>query len=89
MHIHFGKNIIQGDALTLMTVDDNPLPIIFSEWSFSTGSLVKRRDFIFSSLFPNVDEFRQDLFSNPVLVSDLGEKLLFLRKSRNINQFIS
>ena len=37
------KNILCGDALTMRR--DNGQPIIFAEWSFIDGSLVKRRDF--------------------------------------------
>lgn len=37
------RNILCGDALTLKTNEGNP--IIFSEWSMVTGSMIKRRDF--------------------------------------------
>lgn len=44
-----GRNILNGNALTLKTVDGNGAdtdePIIFSEWSIVMGSKVKRRDF--------------------------------------------
>ncbi|WP_165072980.1 SAM-dependent DNA methyltransferase [Desulfovibrio sp. ZJ200] len=36
-------NILCGDALTMK--QDNGEPIIFAEWSFIDGSMVKRRDF--------------------------------------------
>lgn len=43
------KNILCGNALTLMCVDnqqqDTDMPIIFPEWSLVTGSKLKRRDF--------------------------------------------
>ena len=43
------KNILCGNALTLMCVDENgedtELPIIFPEWSFIMGTKLKRRDF--------------------------------------------
>ena len=42
------KNIICGDALTLLTSEGKP--IIFSEWSFVSGSKVQRRDFTMSNL---------------------------------------
>lgn len=38
-----GKNILCGDALTMLQADGSP--IIFAEWSLVTGSLLKRRDF--------------------------------------------
>ncbi|MDR1776849.1 MAG: hypothetical protein LBR31_03335 [Desulfovibrio sp.] len=36
-------NILCGDALTLKTAEGNP--IVFAEWSFVSGCLLKRRDF--------------------------------------------
>ena len=43
------KNIVCGNALTLMCVDANQqdtiYPIIFSEWSLVSNSQIKRRDF--------------------------------------------
>ena len=42
------KNIICGDALTLLT--NTGEPIVFSEWSFVSGSKVQRRDFTMNSL---------------------------------------
>ena len=44
-----GKNILCGNALTLMCVDENQQdtddPIIFPEWSVIGGTNLKRRDF--------------------------------------------
>lgn len=42
------RNILCGDALTLLNSDKNP--IIFSEWSLISGRLIKRRDFELSEL---------------------------------------
>lgn len=39
----FRRNILCGDALTLKTVDGEP--ITFSEWSLVSGPMIKRRDF--------------------------------------------
>ena len=43
------KNILCGNALTLMCVDENQndldTPIIFPEWSLMLGTKLKRRDF--------------------------------------------
>ncbi len=44
------KNIIWGDALTLMRVDEPESPIVFCEWSFVDALHVKRRDFSFANL---------------------------------------
>lgn len=64
-------NIIHGDALTLKTVGENPKPIVFSEWSFVTGSMVKRRDFTFEELLSFAGTKETPLFS------DLGEEVFF------------
>lgn len=72
------KNIIWGDALNLKTVGANPHQIIFAEWSFPlNNSQIKRRDFVFAELLPDeAKKYRQpDLFSQPELVSDLGERV--------------
>lgn len=45
------KNILCGDALTLLRSDGTP--IIFAEWSLVMGSLLKRRDFALDSLMDN------------------------------------
>ena len=65
------RNIICGDALSLMTVGENPKPIIFSEWSLVNGSMVKRRDFAFHELLSYHGTREQPLFS------DLGEEVFF------------
>ena len=44
------RNILWGDALSLKTVDKDQVPIVFSEWSFVRGSMIKRRDFRFAEL---------------------------------------
>jgi hypothetical protein len=61
------KNIIYGDSLTL-TIKDKKKPIVFSEWSFMSPTLIKRRDFTFKHL---IDSRPFDGFN---LFSDLGEK---------------
>lgn len=61
------RNIIHGDALSLMTVGDNPNPIVFSEWSPVNGSMLKRRDFTFHGLLAHETIKAMPLFS------DLGE----------------
>ena len=61
------RNVVWGDALTLMTVGDPPGPIIFPEWAFVQGSLLKRRDFTFHGLLDHEGMKELPLFS------DLGE----------------
>lgn len=63
------RNIIWGDALNLMTVDENPNPIVFSEWSPLNGSMFKRRDFSFKTLL------QHELIKETPLFSDLGEEV--------------
>lgn len=65
------KNILCGNALTLKKVDecacDTDEPIIFCEWSFTTGSLIKRRDFRFDELLranTATKKSPNDLFDN-------------------------
>ena len=54
------KNIVCGNALTLMCVDENGIdtdtPIIFSEWAFIMGTNMQRQDFTFSELLNHDDE---------------------------------
>lgn len=42
------KNILCGDALTMLQADGQP--IVFAEWSFLSGNMVKRRDFTLDAL---------------------------------------
>ncbi len=44
------RNIVWGDALTMLAGGSVSEPIVFPEWSFIRGSLVKRRDFAFRTL---------------------------------------
>lgn len=50
----FSRNIVCGNALSLMCVDENgndtDEPIIFSEWAFVTGSQMQRKDYTFEHL---------------------------------------
>jgi hypothetical protein len=65
-----GRNILQGDALSLKKPDGKEY-IIFSEWSLVNGSKIKRRDFEFREL-ADFDPNRPTLFSLRE-VSDTGE----------------
>ncbi len=50
------RNILWGDALDFT----NPVtksPIVFSEWSVATGSMIKRRDFVFRFLVEKTHQF--------------------------------
>ncbi|HQB07669.1 MAG TPA: hypothetical protein PK712_07400 [Rectinema sp.] len=63
------RNIIHGDALSLKTVFPEPQPIVFSEWSFTSGSMLKRRDFAFHELLDHSSMRDLPLFS------DQGEEI--------------
>jgi hypothetical protein len=58
------RNILWGDALTLMTVGEKPGYIVFSEWTLINGSMMKRRDFTFHSLLTHEDLKELSLFSD-------------------------
>ena len=54
------KNIICGNALSLHQVDENGQdtaePIIFSQWAFVTGPMMKREDYTFEQLLTSDEE---------------------------------
>jgi hypothetical protein len=62
------RNILWGDALSLMTVGSNPHPIIFSEWTFIGDGQVKRRDYELAKLMECTP------MEGPNLFSDLGDE---------------
>ena len=63
------RNVIWGDALTLKAAGTpKAKPIIFSESSFVSGSLLKRRDFSFRELLA------QQSYKETPLFSDLGDE---------------
>ncbi|MDE6415362.1 MAG: hypothetical protein K2K48_08080 [Anaeroplasmataceae bacterium] len=54
------KNILCGDALTMLKNDGTP--IVFAEWKFGTGTMIKRRDYELSKILEteqitNTEEF--------------------------------
>jgi hypothetical protein len=69
------RNIIHGNALTLKTVGENPQPIVFSEWSFVSARLLKRRDFAFHELLHGTEDADSLFALNKVLVSDKGKNV--------------
>lgn len=61
------KNILHGNALTLETVateNSPPKPIVFSEWTLASGSLIKRRDFVYAHLLDQSSHREMPLFSD-------------------------
>jgi hypothetical protein len=75
------KNVIWGNALNLKTVDKNPQPIVFSEWSLVNGSMIKRRDYTLSGLIPGFLP-SPGLFPEPDLFSDLGQEVFIPKPVR-------
>ena len=59
------KNVICGNALTMMQVDENcndtKKHITFSEWSFVIGDNVKRRDFRLDQLLDGSNQYKRDM----------------------------
>ncbi len=50
-HYILSKNILCGDALTMLKNDGTP--IVFAEWKFGTGTMIKRRDYELSKILEN------------------------------------
>ncbi len=66
------KNILCGDALTMIQADGQP--ITFCEWTFiGTGGKVKRRDFELAELLRNVEYDKPKVNEEGLLFADTGE----------------
>lgn len=66
------KNILCGDALTMLQQDGQP--ITFCEWTFiGTNGKVKRRDFELSELLKNVEYDKPKAGEEGLLFADTGE----------------
>jgi hypothetical protein len=66
------KNILCGDALTMLQQDGQP--ITFCEWTFiGTNGKVKRRDFEFAELLRNVEYDKPKAGEEGLLFADTGE----------------
>jgi hypothetical protein len=50
------RNILWGDALDF-TNPETKAPIVFSEWSAATGTMLKRRDYVFKFLVEKTHQF--------------------------------
>lgn len=58
----FKKNIIHGDALTLMRVDGSNKPITFTEWSMIQDKM-QRREFTLDALLKNEANSEYNIFT--------------------------
>ncbi len=81
-------NILCGNALTLMMVDDKgndtTNPIIFSEWAFVTGSQLARSEYVFSYLLEENEEIEKKKKETQMsLINDEGEGKFIMRSVMN------
>jgi hypothetical protein len=65
-------NIVHGDALSMMTRESEPQPILFAEWSYLGKGTFKRRDFRFDTLT------QMSSFGEGTLFSDLVKHQIFV-----------
>lgn len=75
------RNIVHGNALTLQTEGTPAEPIVFSDWSLVTGSMMKRRDYAFQDLSPQDTISDDDLFAKAEQKNDMG-KSVFIPEPR-------
>ena len=65
------KNILCGDALTMLT--DDGTPITFSEWSFIRGSRVKRRDYQLNHMLAANKKIDEQMTLTDLLTTEFDE----------------
>ena len=81
-----GRNIINGNALTLMCVDeegkDTSAPIVFSEWTLISGTQMQRSDYTMSDLLTYNDNSVEDGMGNLFALTEdeKEEGGIFLRR---------
>ena len=81
-----GRNIINGNALTLMCVDeegkDTEAPIVFSEWTLISGTQMQRSDYTMSDLLTYNDNSVEDGMGNLFALTEdeKEEGGIFLRR---------
>lgn len=81
-----GRNIINGNALTLMCVDaegnDTSAPIVFSEWTLIGGTQMQRSDYTMSDLLLYNDKSTENGMGNLFALSEeqKEEGGIFLRR---------
>lgn len=80
------RNIINGNALTLMSVDaegrDTSAPIVFSEWTLIGGTQMQRSDYTMADLLLYNDTSKEDGMGNLFALSEdqKEEGGVFLRR---------
>ena len=80
-----GRNIVCGNALTLMCVDENGVdteqPIVFSEWAFITGTQMQRKDYTLDELVngkPKIKPFPTDKDQTTLFEEETGGEQMML-----------
>lgn len=73
-----GRNIVCGNALTLMCVDeegyDTYQPIVFSQWSFiNTSGLMKRQDYTFDEILNGKSEEKTPFHEEQMMFDVIDE----------------
>ena len=80
------RNIINGNALTLMCVDadgnDTEAPIVFSEWTLISGTQMQRSDYTMSDLLACNDTNKEDGMGSLFALTEEEEEEggIFLRR---------
>ena len=80
------RNIINGNALTLMCVDtngnDTKAPIVFSEWTLINGTQMQRSDYTMADLLLHNDTSKEDGMGNLFALTEeqKEEGGIFLRR---------
>jgi len=80
------RNIINGNALTLMCVDangnDTQAPIVFSEWTLINGTQMQRSDYTMADLLLHNDTSEEDGMGNLFALTEeqKEEGSIFLRR---------
>ena len=80
------RNIINGNALTLMCVDtngnDTKAPIVFSEWTLINGTQMQRSDYTMADLLLHNDTSKKDGMANLFALTEeqKEEGGIFLRR---------
>lgn len=64
VHYLLSKNIVQGDAITMKTIEEPKQNIVFPEWSLVRINQIKRRDFAFNELIDHGYIREMPLFSD-------------------------
>ena len=86
------KNIVCGNALTLRCVDeeghDTCEPIVFSEWSFITGTMMQRKDYTFEELL-SWDEQQHSPVSEEQMAFSMIERQEPDPEGRLLSQYIT